>query len=66
MGLDGVLAHKELLGDLAVTHALGYQFKDLKLAARDVEVVSFLLVRDEGFTDKDRDFLYNDPLLRSG
>ena len=65
MGLDRVLAHIELPGNLAVAHALGYQLKDLKLAARDAEVLSFSLVRDERFPGWDGDFLYNDPLPRS-
>jgi hypothetical protein len=60
MGLDRVLAHIKLPGDLAVAHALGYQFKDLKLAARDAEVLSFSLVRDERFPGRDRDFLHSD------
>src|SRR2546425_478624 len=66
MGLDRVLAHIKLPGNLAVAHALGYQFKNLELAARDAEVLSFSLVRDESFPGRDRHFLHNDPLPRSG
>ena len=47
MGLHRVLAHKKLLGDFAVAQALGYEFKDLKLAVSDLQVLSFSLVRDE-------------------
>src|SRR5882757_11102664 len=65
MRLDRVLAHKKLSGDLPVTHALGDQFKDLKLAPRDAQVLSFLVVRRERFPSPDRDFLHNDPLLPS-
>src|SRR5580698_10161594 len=65
MGLDRVLTHIKLLSDLAVAHALGYQFEDLKLAAGDAEVLPFFLVRDEGlFASRDRHFLHNDPLFR--
>jgi len=64
VGLDRVLAHRKPPGDLAVAHTLGYQFKDLKLAAGDAEVLSFSLVRDERFPGRDKDFLHNDPLLR--
>src|SRR5580692_8645207 len=64
MGLDRVLTHIKLLGDLAVAHALGYQFEDLKLAARDAEVLSFFLVRNEGFASRDRHSLRNDLLFR--
>jgi hypothetical protein len=53
MGLDGVLAHIKLPGDLAVAHVLGYQFKDLQLTARDAEILSFSLVRDERFGSRD-------------
>jgi hypothetical protein len=44
---------------------LGYQFKDLDLAARDAEILSFSLVRDERFPGRDKDFLHSDPLPRS-
>ena len=38
MGLHRALAHKKLFGDFAVAQALGDQFQDLKLTARDVKV----------------------------
>ena len=38
MGFDRVLAHIQLPGDLAVTHAQSYQLKNLEFAAGDVEV----------------------------
>src|SRR3982074_926871 len=64
MRLDRVLADIELPGDLAIAHALRYQFEDFKLAARDAEVLSFPLVRGKWFPGRDADFLYNDPLPR--
>ena len=60
-----VFSHIKLLGDLAVAHALGNPFKDLKLAARDAELLLFLFVRDEGFPGRDRNLLHNDRVLRS-
>ena len=62
MGLDRVLAHIQLLGDLAVAHALGDQFKNVKLAARDAELLSFPPVRNEQWNGRDPDFLHHDPL----
>src|SRR5580698_11469478 len=66
MGLNRVLAHKELLRDLAVAQPLGYQFKDLKLSAGDMEVLSFSLVRDERLPGRDTDLPYHKRLLPSG
>ena len=40
MGLNRVLAHKKLLGDLAVDQSTRYQLNDLKLAASDMEILS--------------------------
>src|SRR6266851_5766763 len=65
MGLDRVLANKEPPRDLTVAHALRDQFKSLKLAACDAQVLSFSLVRHERFASTDRDFRHNDPLPRS-
>src|SRR5258707_8088071 len=62
MRLDRVLAHKKLPRDFAVAHPFRDQFKDLKLAPRDAQVLSFLVVRREGFRSPDRDFLHNGPL----
>src|SRR5208337_2032241 len=60
MSLHRVLAHKKLLGDFAVAQALGYEFKDLKLTASDMEVLSFSFVRDE--RSPGRDLLHNNCL----
>jgi hypothetical protein len=65
VGFDRVLVQIKLLGDLAVAHALGNPFKDLKLAARDAELLLFLFVREEGFPGRDRNLLHNDRVLRS-
>jgi hypothetical protein len=62
MGLHRALAHKKLLGDFAVAQALGDQFKDLKLAAGDMEILSFSLVQDERSPGRDRDLLHNNCL----
>ena len=62
MGPNRILAHKKLLGDLAVAQALGYQFKNLKLTASDMEVLSFSFVRDERFPGRDKDLLHNNCL----
>ena len=66
MGLNRVLAHKELLGDLSVAQALGYQPKDLKLAAGDMEILSLSLIQDERSPGRDRDLLHNNCLPTSG
>ena len=60
---DRVLAYTQLFSDLAVAHALGYQFKDVKLAARDAEVLSFFLVRDERLHGGNKDLPNYDLLL---
>src|SRR5882762_2765351 len=65
MGLDRVLAHIKLPSDLAIAHASGDQFKDLKLPPRNTQILAFSLIRDEWFPSPDRDFLHNDPLPRS-
>src|SRR5258707_14425356 len=65
MGLDRVLAHKKFSRDLAVAHALRYQFEYLKLPSRDAQVLSLSLVWDEPFAARDRHFLHNHlPSLR--
>jgi len=63
VGFDCVLAHIKLSGDLAVAHALSDQFKDLKLAASDAELLSFALDRNEWLCGRHRDFLDDDSLL---
>ena len=62
MGLNRVLAHKKLLGDLAVAQAFCYQFKDLKLTASDMKVLTFSFVRGERLAGRDRDLLHNNCL----
>src|SRR5271167_2780353 len=62
MGLHRALAHKKLLGDFAVAQALGDQFKDLKLAASDMEVLTFSFVRDERSLGSDGDLPHNNCL----
>ncbi len=65
MGLDRVLADVKLRGDLAVARALGDQFQDLELAARDAKILSFSIVRDGWSSRRNRDFLHNDALPSS-
>src|SRR5208282_2008664 len=65
MGLNRALAHKKLLGDLAVAQSTGYEFKDLKLTASDMEVLSLSFVRDERSPGRNRDLLHNNCLLFS-
>ena len=62
MGLHRALAHKKLLGDFAVAQALGDQFKDLKLTASDMEVLTFSFVRDERSLGSDGDLPHNNCL----
>jgi hypothetical protein len=62
MGLHRALAHKKLRGDFAVTQAMGDQFKDLKLTASDMEVLTFAFVRDERFLGRDGDLPHNNCL----
>jgi hypothetical protein len=66
MGLDRVFAHKKLFGNLAVAQALGYQFKNLKLAAGDMEILSFSFVGDEPFPGGGRHLPHNNCLPFSG
>src|SRR5579863_1158937 len=65
MGLDGVLAHKKLLGNFTVAHALSDQFKDFEFTGGDAELLPFLLVRDEWRSGRDRDFPHDDIILPS-
>ena len=60
MGLDRDLTHIKVLGDLALAHALGHQLEDSKLVARDAEVISSSLVRDEWLPGRDQ-FCDSDP-----
>jgi hypothetical protein len=62
MCLHRTLAHKKLLGDFAVTQALGDQFKDLKLTASDMEVLTFSFVKDERPLGRDADLPHNNCL----
>ena len=62
VGLHRALAHKKLLGDFAVAQALGDQFKDLKLTASDMEVLTFSFVRDERSLGRYGDLPHNDCL----
>jgi hypothetical protein len=62
MGLHSALAHKKLPGDFAVAQALGDQFKDLKLTASDMEVLTFSFVRDERSLGRDGDLPHNNCL----
>ena len=49
MGLDGVLADEEAIGDLAVAETLGDEGEDFELARGDAEGVELGLVEGEGF-----------------
>ncbi len=62
MGLHRALTHKKLPGDFAVAQALGDQFKDLKLAASDMEVLTFFFVGDERSLGMDGDLPHNNCL----
>src|SRR5215471_10159217 len=62
MGLHRTFAHEKLLGDLAVAQTAAYQFKDLKLTASDMEVLSFSFVRDERSHGGGRDLPHNNSL----
>jgi hypothetical protein len=59
---DRILAHRKLPGDLAVAQSLGYQFEDLKLTARNAEVLPCSLIRDDQPFGRDRDFFHRRPL----
>ena len=48
MGLDGVLADEEAVGDLAVAEALSDEGEDFELAGGDAEGVELGLVEGEG------------------
>ena len=65
MGFDRVFADEEFLGNFAVAHALGDQFKDFQFAGSDGQFLTFFLVGNERHSGRDRDFLDNDGLLFS-
>ena len=64
MGLDGVFADKELLGDLAIAQAAGNQPEYLELTSSDAELAQSRLVQSKRL--RRRDFFNDDSFLVFG